>query len=239
MNGCPNITVEGIDAVARSCVQLESVSLARCGDAVVDDMLVSLGRHCHYVRTLLVCDAPQLQDRGISAVVHGCRRLRRLDLTGCTGLKDVAVLPFAEAMFKPGLQHLFLCGCRGVSDTGLQWIADGLASKGLITLSLKGSGITSVALKSVLDAFKYSEYRKNDAYFGVWPTRRWQQRIVINECVKEDAGAATATTTAAGLRYCRARHVCAPAGVLLLLLHYCCRYYCYYYELTNLPRLSS
>ena len=110
----------------------------------------------------------------------GCRELRTLDLTGCAGVGDNALLPFATSDFRePGLQHLHLAGCTGVTDTGVSWVVDGCHD--IVTLSLKGTRVTSSTMKSVLDEFKFSEYRRNGAFFGMWPQPRWKDRMIITE----------------------------------------------------------
>ena len=108
-------------------------------------------------------------------------------------MDDFALLPFSEAKghFKPGLETLILVGCRGVGDTGLSWLADGI-SECNVHLNLKGTRCTTTALRSVQDRWRYSDQKKNHAFFGLYPQRRWRDREIINEY---------------GTRYKAARHI--------------------------------
>ena len=119
-------------------------------------------------------------------VLH-CHRMISMDFTGCTRLNDVAMLPFADASFKPGIETLILVGCPGIGDTGLSWVCDGVFES-LVLLNIKGTRCTTSALRSCMDRFRYSKMRKNNTFFGLYPERRWKDRVVINECVGRGRG---------------------------------------------------
>ena len=51
----------------------------------------------------------------------------------------------------------------------------------LVTLSLKGTRCSYAALRAVQDRYRYSDLRRNDSFFGLWPHSRATDRMVIND----------------------------------------------------------
>ena len=184
LNGCVNLTTQGMAYMSDSMKHVQSLSLSYCGDCVSDAMMSRCLKRWTKLRSVTFTECENVGAGTLRGLSH-CKNLRRVDLTGCLGVDDIALLPFTEADYWPGVAALYLTGCANVGDTGLSWISDGLKNSvnetTIITLSLKGTKCSFAALKAVRDRFKYSDLRRNDSYFGLWPHSRASDRMVIND----------------------------------------------------------
>ena len=188
--GCPRLTANGIgNLCAASSGTLEKVNLGCCGDCVDDELVVALAKGAPMLKQLFLRDCERWGQVGARAIARHCRRLHRLDCTGCTSLDDEGVAQLAETHWKyPGLRHLLLAHCPKFGDIGLAWLVEGPGSKALVTLSLYRCSCTSAALKSSRDHFPHSEMKRDNGFFGFWPKRRWEHRIMIHEFAKHRRG---------------------------------------------------
>ena len=184
LSGCVNLTTQGMGYMADKLERVRTLSLAFCGDCITDSMMQRCLKRWTKLTSVLFTECEKIGQGSLKAL-SGCKNLRRVDLTGCLGVDDLALLPLSEATYWPGVSALYLTGCAKVSDTGLSWIADGLKNSvnetTLVTLSLKGTRCSYAALRAVQDRYRYSDLRRNDSYFGLWPHSRATDRMVIND----------------------------------------------------------
>eukprot|EP00615_Pteridomonas_danica_P019386 CAMPEP_0114383778 /NCGR_PEP_ID=MMETSP0102-20121206/4948_1 /TAXON_ID=38822 ORGANISM="Pteridomonas danica, Strain PT" /NCGR_SAMPLE_ID=MMETSP0102 /ASSEMBLY_ACC=CAM_ASM_000212 /LENGTH=1302 /DNA_ID=CAMNT_0001539917 /DNA_START=24 /DNA_END=3932 /DNA_ORIENTATION=+ len=180
---CPNLDESAFVALVRKCRALEKVSLANCGECVTEKMIEQLGRNCrHLTHVDLTGSANGVAAPGIKALVLGCRKLVHFNLNGCVRVDDLCLAPFGDvgaAHFVPGLETLNLSGCPLIGDMGLAFLADGLSSCN-VSLNLLGSKVASSGLMSVSERWKYSDIKKAPHFFGLYPMKRWKDRVVIN-----------------------------------------------------------
>eukprot|EP00814_Leptocylindrus_danicus_P016366 CAMPEP_0116029460 /NCGR_PEP_ID=MMETSP0321-20121206/16155_1 /TAXON_ID=163516 /ORGANISM="Leptocylindrus danicus var. danicus, Strain B650" /LENGTH=622 /DNA_ID=CAMNT_0003503845 /DNA_START=136 /DNA_END=2002 /DNA_ORIENTATION=+ len=177
LSGCINLALRGVTAVAENCKRLEYLSLAHCGACVTDGMIEQFCGSMRYLDNVVLAECEKIG--------RGSLVLRRLDLTCCTNIDDDALMVLSEATFVPGLIALYLAGCSKVTNAGLTWISDGQRTApgraSLVTLSLKGTQITKTGLVAVRDYFKYSQIKKNNSFFGLWPLSRSSEREFMTE----------------------------------------------------------
>lgn len=180
--GCPRISVAGVTAlVAANGRTLEKLSLAGCGNCVSDSMICSIARSTTRLRQLILRNCENWGVVGARTLAQRCRKLERLDCTGCKGVGDNAIACIADARFEePGLRHLLLAFCPNIGDIGLAWLADGPGGADLVTLSLLKTCCTTSALKSYRDRFVHSEFCRDAEFFGFKPKPRWEHRICIH-----------------------------------------------------------
>ncbi|KAH8082894.1 hypothetical protein JL720_8402 [Aureococcus anophagefferens] len=188
--GCPRLTANGVGALCHASREtLEKVNLGCCGDCVDDDLVSALARGSPNLKQLFLRDCERWGQVGARAIARHCKRLHRLDCTGCSSLDDEGVAAFAECYWKfPGLRHLLLAHCPKFGDIGLAWLVEGPGSKSLVTLSMYRCSCTSAALKSSRDHFPHSEMKRDNGFFGFWPKPRWEHRIQIHEFAKHRRG---------------------------------------------------
>eukprot|EP00636_Phaeomonas_parva_P005942 CAMPEP_0118879012 /NCGR_PEP_ID=MMETSP1163-20130328/18872_1 /TAXON_ID=124430 /ORGANISM="Phaeomonas parva, Strain CCMP2877" /LENGTH=822 /DNA_ID=CAMNT_0006815021 /DNA_START=227 /DNA_END=2692 /DNA_ORIENTATION=+ len=180
LSNCPKLTLNGMQALWEHCASLEYLSLNGCGENIVDNFFRPLVRRpAACLRTLELEDAECLTHTGVAYLVAGCPQLDKLNLSGCVGLNDEAMLHLGESQFYPGLRHLHLTNCTNISDAGLSWMSDGVDS--LYTLSLRGTRCTYTALRVIADRYRYSHMVRNANFFGLYPLRRALDRKMINE----------------------------------------------------------
>jgi F-box and leucine-rich repeat protein 7 len=66
---------------------LQHLSLAFCGSAVSDGSLRCIGLHLLELRSLSVRGCVRVTGVGVEAVVDGCHRLERMDVSQCKNLR--------------------------------------------------------------------------------------------------------------------------------------------------------
>eukprot|EP00956_Cyclotella_meneghiniana_P017213 scaffold27829_cov64-Cyclotella_meneghiniana.AAC.13 len=176
LHGCEMISDTGISWLASWSKELRHLDLSNCNKIT--------NKGIRHVGEVNLSYCPRIGERGLKALSK-CEKLNILDLNGCTGVTDQAILHLCDGEFIPGLRHLYLAGCKRVGDTALSWITDGLrlgfdSNLSLETLSLKGTSITKEAARGISDRFPYSIFKYNASYLGYWPVSRSDDRKVID-----------------------------------------------------------
>jgi len=194
LSGCNKLTLAGSKHIGKSCTKIRVLSLAICGDCISNTVVEALVSNLNLLSTVNLQFCSKVGERSMKAL-STCSELQRLDLTGCSGLTDQAILHLSEGNYSPGLRHLFLAQCSKIGDTSLSWITDGLKQTldgcvSLETLSLKGTKVTANALRGLQDRFPYSVLKSNSSYIGLWPLTRVSDRKVINTYHKRSTSAA-------------------------------------------------
>ena len=184
LSGCTKLVPEGLSVIARSCQHIHQLSLAACGDCITDECVEDLGNHMPCLGLVDLRDCAKVSRKGFTALSK-CSQLRQLNVSGCKGVTDDAILILCSESFNPGLDLLNISQCSQVTNTALTYIVDGLQGVSgldvtLTTLSLKGTKVTVSALRAVCDQFRYSTVKKNHSFFGLWPMSRPIDRKAIN-----------------------------------------------------------
>lgn len=127
LSNCPNISIEGMAAIAQACHSLWSISLSSCGRCVTVDMVEALNPLSQKLRSLDLshCDIGKAALAKLASFVQ----LNHLNLSGCTSVDDDSILALCEGQFDPGVRYLNLDKCAKVTDLSLTWILDGLRRK--------------------------------------------------------------------------------------------------------------
>jgi hypothetical protein len=81
LDGCPNITDAGLQAVAQNCPLLERVDLSH-SSAVTDATLIAVGQTSHHLRELSL-RAVSVTHAGLQAVAVGCPQLQVMRAPEC------------------------------------------------------------------------------------------------------------------------------------------------------------
>ena len=184
LSGCVKLTNTGLSAIAASCTKIASISLAHCGDCINDSSIEIL---CKNMKDLTLINFSYCENIGRKALhaVASCLKLQRLDLTGCKGVNDDAILSLCDSIFSPGLSALYLGICPLITNVGLSYISNGMRNhtgdNTISTLSLKGTKVTSAALRATQYTFQYSDIKTNQSYLGFWPMSRVSDRKFIND----------------------------------------------------------
>ncbi|EGB11841.1 hypothetical protein AURANDRAFT_11299, partial [Aureococcus anophagefferens] len=93
--GCPRLTANGVGALCHASREtLEKVNLGCCGDCVDDDLVSALARGSPNLKQLFLRDCERWGQVGARAIARHCKRLHRLDCTGCSSLDDEGVAAF-------------------------------------------------------------------------------------------------------------------------------------------------
>lgn len=80
VSGCPQISDDGIQAVAQNCFHLKSIDASKCS-LITEQSLVQLTQHCNDIREIV------LSETNVSKIPESilwCTRLERLDITNTT-----------------------------------------------------------------------------------------------------------------------------------------------------------
>ncbi|KAJ8625900.1 hypothetical protein MRB53_019207 [Persea americana] len=139
--GCPNLrklaliagTEAGLASIAAECPTLQELELHRCTNDVLSAIAsfenLQILRVIAFVEGLY--DDSSISDVGLTILAHGCRRLVKLELSGCEGSYDGIS---AIGACCPMLEELTLCDHR--MDGG--WLAALSFCGNLKTLRLEG-----------------------------------------------------------------------------------------------------
>jgi hypothetical protein len=120
IDGSPNITDAGLEAVAECCPQLEVVSLALC-EQFTDTTVVALGQHCPNLRKLNICHTATT-DEGGESISSNCPLLEEVDLASCGQLRDdtlIALGYHCSMLRELNIENLYM------TDYGLRAIGEG------------------------------------------------------------------------------------------------------------------
>ena len=194
LSGCTRLTINGAKCIGESCRKISVLSLASCGDCISNAVVEAIVSNLDLLTSANLQFCPKVGERSLKAI-SACTGLQTLDLTGCSGVTDQAILHLSEGNFVPGLRHLFLAQCSKVGDTSLSWITEGLKQTldgtiSLETLSLKGTKVTPDAVKGIRDRLPYSSMRRNTSFHGFWPLNRTNDRKLVNHYHKRACAAA-------------------------------------------------
>jgi F-box/leucine-rich repeat protein 2/20 len=155
---CPKITDLGFSSLATACKDLRLVSILECvqlsGEAfsaigecrglevlrlsetgVTDSALKRVARGCLLLQELSLSDCEAVGNEGLIYIAGGCKKLKRLELSGKVGLNDAGL----RSMEIPTLKHFLLKRMRGVTERGLVSFMQGQSSRKLRTLTLSRS----------------------------------------------------------------------------------------------------
>jgi len=181
---CNKLTTGGARCIGKTYRKISSLSLASCGDCISDALVEVLVMNLELLATTNLSFCQKVSEKSMKAL-STCEQLQSLDLTGCTGITDQSILHLSEGNFSPGLRHLFLAQCCKVGDTALSWITEGLKQTldghiSLYTLSLKGTRVSSAAVRGIRDRLPYSILKSNASFHGFWPLARTKDRKEIN-----------------------------------------------------------
>ncbi|CAM9098476.1 unnamed protein product [Chrysoparadoxa australica] len=176
LSGCYNITVPGMSALAEGCSSLTSLDLSHCGDAISSTLLQAVGASAAKLLNLRLVNCEAFSSSGMNALCRGCSSLTRLDLTGCTGLGDNAMIPFQQHRMEY-LEKISLLGCHKVSGAGVQWLCEGCPA--ICLLNVKGTGASLTTLNIISERYSECEVRVSDEFFGLMPLKRREDRLMI------------------------------------------------------------
>ena len=128
LSGCTNLHTDTMIGIAQSCVKIKVLSFASCSDCITNTMLEKIGPHLSSLEYFNLTDCKKIGRVALRGLSH-CRKLSHLDLSGCTGLTNDAILALCEGTFEPGIRVLRLERCVKISNHSLNWICQGLQDK--------------------------------------------------------------------------------------------------------------
>jgi hypothetical protein len=178
LSGCNQVESASLIAVAEGCHLLEEIVLSDCGPSVNAQVMQAFSKSCPLLSVIELCRCENIRAAAIKAIAE-CEKLTKLDLTGCTFLTDLALLPICDLTKVPNLNALLLLHIPSLTDTCLAWISTGCEK--LQILCLKGTSMTYNSCKAVRDSFPYSDLIFNPNFVGFWPKSRLKDRILMNE----------------------------------------------------------
>jgi hypothetical protein len=166
VEGCVELTDEGLQAVVAFCPHLESVDLSAC-DELTDATLLAIGQHCSNLRELNIVET-DVTDEGLRAIAEGCPLLETLNASQCdvgpaiediargcpklrvlivTGVEVTAEAVQALAECCPRLEELGLCRCEEIGDEEITTLVRGCSN--LRRLSITRTAVTELGLYAI------------------------------------------------------------------------------------------
>jgi hypothetical protein len=142
LEGCSNLTDEGLEAIARYCPQLQDLDLSAC-DHLTDATLIALGQHCHNLHELNVSNF-NMTDAGPQAIAAGCPLLEVITLAPGDQLTDTALIALGQRCHN--LRELCITDAS-VTHVGVAIIAKGCSR--LEMLNVQRCGNVSPAVEAV------------------------------------------------------------------------------------------
>ena len=137
------------------------------------------------MKTLVLSRCLNVKAGAIKSIAN-FENIEKIDLTGCSAVDDESLLPLCETDKVKKLKFLSLCDCARVTDTGLTWLSNGRST--LVMLSLKGTLVTRHACRAVRSYFPYSDAVYNQNFVGFWPKPLIDERLLIREFERMEAG---------------------------------------------------
>jgi hypothetical protein len=177
LQGLKQASADAHTAVAKKCHQLEELNLSDCGEGLTNKAIAAYATNCKRLKILNLARCTVLKEYAMKAV-GTCYQLEKLDLTGCSNLVDVGILPLCETGHCPRLRFLSIIDTN-VTDTGVAWLA-GRSNKTIQLLALKGTTVTEHGLRACRYGFPFSEMLHNDNFNGFWPKPRSADRVLLN-----------------------------------------------------------
>lgn len=134
--GCRRIGDEGLLAVAKSCSRLTELNVRQC-DKLTDVSVRAVTHHCLELEVLNLEDVYEAshkvfvfdQEGDGRGVVekHLARKLKDVDLTGCSGLTDLALGHLCHRAKQ--LRAITLSSCATITDLALTWMREDMLDK--------------------------------------------------------------------------------------------------------------
>lgn len=174
MHNCPNITLQGISAIAGP--SLTSLDLTNCGACITDAMVACIAQASPQLQHAYLAGCQNWGLLGIKNMCMHCRNMITLDIAGCVGVTDDALIHFQDYPMKH-LKSVNLLNCTGITSVGVQWLA--LPSPALLTLNIKGTKANLTALNIIKEHFPYSRVKLGDKFLGLSPLKRCSDRKSI------------------------------------------------------------
>lgn len=146
LSGCTKITLPGLSAVVKSCHNISFLSFASCGDCITNEIVEEMSKYLHNLKSLILSECGKISRKALVGISR-FKKLRHLNLSGCKGVTNEAILALCDGNYTPGIRELYIDRCHHLDDNSLMWIVDSLHSasdkgKGyvsLTTLSMKGT----------------------------------------------------------------------------------------------------
>uniref|UniRef100_A0A0D6R0Q3 Uncharacterized protein n=1 Tax=Araucaria cunninghamii TaxID=56994 RepID=A0A0D6R0Q3_ARACU len=125
-----SISDSGLKSISR-CSELTTLKLGICQN-ISDEGLKYIGACCSNLQELDLYRSSRVGDVGITAIAHGCPKLKILNLSYCSSITDDALKCLAQL---EGLRNLEIRCCLLVTSAGLSAI--GMGCKHLVELDMK------------------------------------------------------------------------------------------------------
>eukprot|EP00808_Paulinella_micropora_P009917 g6203.t1 len=116
LGGCEQVSDVALEAVGKSCSQLEEIGLSNV-TKITDKGLRALAMGCPALSAIDLCGCYQVTDLGIHYLAVRCRRLTQLILDRCKRIGDAALLLLAQ--YCPQLRSLHVQHCHRISPETL------------------------------------------------------------------------------------------------------------------------
>lgn len=158
---------------------LVCLNLSEC-ENVDDRVLTYIGRYCSKLEILNISRCLLISGRGVTSMCRGSKGkcIQDIDLSFCSGINDLALLALSESKFP--IKRLLLVSCSYITETGVAWLSSKVPT--IQELNLKGcDGVSKNGLLSLIDAWKYTSFRNDQNFFGVFPQDKCDDMRFIDE----------------------------------------------------------
>ncbi|QQP32562.1 Fbox/LRRrepeat protein 20like, partial [Caligus rogercresseyi] len=117
IQGCRNVTDEGVILLAENTPDLRYLCISNCGH-ITDSSLLALASNCPKLSKLEVASVSQLTDTGFQALAKNCTYLERLDLEECVLITDATLCVLSA--YCPRMESVSLSHCELITDEGIR-----------------------------------------------------------------------------------------------------------------------
>ena len=169
----PELTHEGVVAIARGCHLLKTLDLAS-SCTIEDPALVALGQHCPLLRSLKGLGWDRITDAAVAALAHGCPQLEVVELPRAALITDASASALAQGC--PNLYNLNLYG-TSVTAAGVLTLAKHAKQKRTIRARcMAASGARaleeeySVVVNPLVIKAMFRNYSESTLYFQMRQT---------------------------------------------------------------------
>ncbi|XP_071120754.1 uncharacterized protein [Mytilus edulis] len=141
MFGCFKITPKGIRYLATHCINLLTLNLGQCyklKDSCISQLSTSLGR----IESLDLRGVKHIKDNCIRYVVKNCPRLKTIVMANCPNISDVALLEIST--YLSDIRVIDVCGCRNITDNSIRALSNNCQNLRNIDISSTGCTQRSV-----------------------------------------------------------------------------------------------
>ncbi|CAC5389876.1 unnamed protein product [Mytilus coruscus] len=143
MFGCFKITPKGIRYLATHCINLLTLNLGQCyklKDSCISQLSTSLGR----IECLDLRGVKHIKDNCIRYVVKNCPRLKTIVMANCPNISDVALLEIST--YLSDIRVIDVCGCRNITDSSIRALSNNCQNLRNIDISSTGCTQRSVSM---------------------------------------------------------------------------------------------